>query len=929
MISQKSFIKTFFSGEIILVLMAVSLLGYFLVADEYRRFKKESAELREEFVQLQKSSAKNEIENVLDYIDFQKKRAEERARQDIKSRAKAAYEIAWNLYREQKGIKNQEEIEKNIIDALRPIRFNNQRGYFFITRLDGVEMLFADKPELEGRNLIHIRDSHGRFVIRDMIALARNSGEGFYRYTWTKPNKPGDRFDKIAYIIHFEPFGWLIGTGEYLDDVIRDTQEGVLERIAKIKFGKHGFVFAGQWDGLVLAGPEKGSNLFESTDARGVKFLQEYIRSAQAGNGYVQYTLPKSGKGKSDIKISYVAGIPEWKWFVGVDVNLDEVEGFIQHKKGDLGKAILYHVLQILGILGICLAGIVLLTRFFASRIRKDFAIFTNFFSQVATESRPIEPEKVLFSEFSELAKAANRMLAERKKAEGELRVSEERYRRLVENAPLGILTIDPEGRIMDVNANLVTILGSPSKEMTQGINMFTYPLLIQAGISADFRQCLQAGTNGVFETAYRSKWGKETHLRYHLTPIRNQEGDSIGVQAIVEDITQQKDLENQLVRAQKLEAIGTLAGGIAHDFNNILAAILGYTELASFDLPQYSRSRENLNQSIKAIHRAKNLVRQILAFSRQNRQERRPMEIRPVVNEGLKILRASLPATIEIRGEIAVNTGIVEADPTQIHQILMNLCTNAAQSMSEKGGVLEVSLIRKDFLGSSSSAIAGIKEGSYVKLTVADTGCGMAPEVVKKVFDPYFTTKEVGKGTGLGLAIVHGIVEDYGGKVTVASEPGKGSVFEVYLPCMSPTSEPMELEKTDHLPRGARERILLVDDETAIAESVKGILEWLGYEVDGRVSSREALDLFRKRSADYDLVITDMTMPQMNGDELAREILKICPDLPVILCTGFSERVSATKAKAMGIKEFLLKPLAIGDLARAVRRCLAEEKNG
>jgi len=302
-------------------------------------------------------------------------------------------------------------------------------------------------------------------------------------------------------------------------------------------------------------------------------------------------------------------------------------------------------------------------------------------------------------------------------------------------------------------------------------------------------------------------------------------------------------------------------------------------------------------------------------------------MDIRPIVKEGLKFLRASLPVTIEIRENIDGNLGVIEADPTQIHQMLMNLCTNAAHAMREKGGILEVSVAKFILTPERSSAIAELEPGPYLKLRVSDTGHGMPPEVLRRIFDPYFTTKQGGEGTGLGLAVVHGIVKSYRGGITVSSEPGKGSAFEIYLPGVYPAREPVRAVKAEPLPLGGNERILFVDDERAIVEVAQGILERLGYKVEVRTSSIEAREMFRANPDRFELVITDMTMPNMTGDKLAQEILSIRPGIPIILCTGFSEYITEERAKALGIQEFVMKPLVMRDLATVIRRALDRKK--
>ena len=402
---------------------------------------------------------------------------------------------------------------------------------------------------------------------------------------------------------------------------------------------------------------------------------------------------------------------------------------------------------------------------------------------------------------------------------------------------------------------------------------------------------------------------------------------DAIELQARlmqIQDAEKEREkLTAQLQQAQKMEAIGTLAGGIAHDFNNILSAILGYAELASFGIGEDSKVEYYLEQSMQAARRAKDLVEQILTFSRQTKQERKPLNIKPIIKEGLKFLRASLPTTIEIREDIEEDLGTIEADPTQVHQVLMNLCTNAAHAMEKNGGGLGVSLCKLDIDGETSSARQEIEPGPYVRLRVSDTGHGMPPEILERIFDPYYTTKEIGKGTGLGLAVVHGIVKSYGGAITVSSEVGKGSTFDIYFPRIGAVNLSSQGDKGEPLLLGGHERVLFVDDEMAIVEVGREVLEHLGYEVVARTSSIEALELFRGQADQFDLVITDMTMPNMTGDKLAQELLKVRPGIPIILCTGFSEHVTEEKAKSMGIREFAMKPLVIRDLAKAIRRAL------
>ncbi|MCD6584191.1 MAG: response regulator [Desulfobacteraceae bacterium] len=391
--------------------------------------------------------------------------------------------------------------------------------------------------------------------------------------------------------------------------------------------------------------------------------------------------------------------------------------------------------------------------------------------------------------------------------------------------------------------------------------------------------------------------------------------------------LAEKEKLNAQLQQSQKMEAIGTLSGGISHDFNNILTAMIGYAELVQIKSSGQDDILRYAEEVISAGQRAKELVRQILTFSRQSEHERRPLEIYLIVKEVLKLIRASIPSTIEIRENIDTKSGVVLADPTQIHQVLMNLCTNAYHAMQETGGILTIALGRIDIQpGDMKIAGFGLPPGPYVKLQVTDTGCGMDRAVRERIFEPYFTTKDKGEGTGMGLALTHGIVKNHDGHIIVSSEPGKGSMFQVYLPRMvSETTRPSR-EDEEMLPKGS-ERILLVDDEVTIMEMEQQMLEMLDYQVTATSNCVEAFQLFANRPDDFDLIITDMTMPEMTGAELARKVLIIRPEIPIILCTGFSELINEKKAKAIGIRKYIMKPIVTRELVTVVRKLLDEKK--
>jgi PAS domain S-box-containing protein len=511
--------------------------------------------------------------------------------------------------------------------------------------------------------------------------------------------------------------------------------------------------------------------------------------------------------------------------------------------------------------------------------------------------------------------------ITERRRLEDFLKESEDRYRRIFETASDGIVLLEKcEGKITHANQAIEKMFGY-SKEACIGKK------LQDLGIShsaIDFHAAMKA-------------LDKSAILNYDNIPAKTRDGQTIYTdifmldrtglaQCNIRDITERKKLEDHLQQAQKMEAIGTLAGGIAHDFNNILMSILGYTELAIYRLPQGSDARGNLEEVVKASTRAIDLVKQILTFSRPSEKQLFPTPIHLIVKEALKLLRSSLPSTIGIKQNINAS-GKVLADPTQIHQIMMNLCTNAAHAMSENGGELSVGLIQVN-LPEDNSVPMDLFPGPYLKLTVGDTGCGMTPDVLNRIFEPYFTTKGKDKGTGLGLAVVQGIVKNHDGLITIDSDPGKGSAFHVYLPMIIDSGENKKPVRAVETIFTGTERILFVDDEPTIIKMSKEMLESLGYEVVVKSSGVEALELFMADPDQFDLIITDMTMPHMTGAQLSKQLLEIRPDIRIILCSGFSEKISEETAKKIGIREFVIKPISRQVLSKIIRTVLDAPKN-
>jgi len=520
-------------------------------------------------------------------------------------------------------------------------------------------------------------------------------------------------------------------------------------------------------------------------------------------------------------------------------------------------------------------------------------------------------------------------------KSECSLRESEERYRTIFENAVEGFFQSTPYGRFLSVNPAFARMFGYANpEELIRTITdiekqFYYYPLDLQRYQKAVDQQGIIVN----FEFLAKRKDGTPIWVCNNTRCYFDDEGKVIRYEGTVTDVHKRKVAEHererlqvQLIKAQKMESIGNLAGGIAHDFNNILSAILGYAELSLMHLEKDSLLYNNLCGIRKAGERARDLVKQILTFARQSEEELGPVKIKGVAEEAISFIRSTIPSAVQIRQTLD-SEWFVLGSVTQINQIFMNVCTNAAHAMEERGGFMDIALKDIDLPASLELQVMGLHAGEYVRIVISDTGTGIRPEIADRIFEPYFSTKRVGRGTGMGLAIVHGIVEGYGGKILFESEVGKGSTFTIYLPrCRQDDMESVKGVMNAVLPRGT-ERILFVDDEEAIVKTSGKILEMLGYEVTILTDSVSALRLVEAGPARFDLLLTDMNMPEMTGDILIARVRALLPEIPVILCTGYSQKLTDELLSELHVDSCLYKPVTSEVMAFTVREVLDKRK--
>jgi len=527
-----------------------------------------------------------------------------------------------------------------------------------------------------------------------------------------------------------------------------------------------------------------------------------------------------------------------------------------------------------------------------------------------------------LVTSFNRMQENLGRDIIRRKIAEKELQESEMRYHNLYDNAPDMYVSVSPnDASILNCNETLLHKTGYSREEVIGSPIFNIYHENCIDEVKKAFQQFVEIGIIKDKELILKRKNGSKIDVSLNATSITDDTGKIQYSISSWRDITERKKMEVQLHQAQKMESIGNLAGGIAHDFNNLLYPIIGFAEMLKEDLPPESSEHENAQEIFNAGKRGGELVKQILAFSRQSDHKLQPVRIQKILNEVLKLTRSSIPSDIEMHQDIQPDCGSVMAEATQLHQISMNLITNAYHAVEEASGTISVQL-KEIKMNAGELKDSPLKSGKYAMLSISDNGSGIPRNLINNIFEPYFTTKEKGKGTGLGLAVVYGIVKEHKGDIKVYSEEGKGTTFNVYIPLMKKTTGTTTNDPISVLPTGT-ESLLLVDDEKSVVRLEKQILERLGYNVVTQSSSIKALEVFKSNPNKYDLVITDMTMPGMTGDKLAKEILSIKLEMPIIICTGFSERINKEQADDIGVNGFLMKPVVKSEMAQMVRKVL------
>lgn len=791
--------------------LSIGIVGTLSVVQEYRRFDTESQALKENYLAERKTLIKQEVDRVVDYIRYQQSTTEQRLQRELKEQVERAHAIADNLYQRYRTSRSEADIKAMIREALRPIRFFDDRGYFFIYDLQGTNVLLPFSQQLEGRNLWDFQDSKGGYTIRRMVAMLKEQGEGFLRWYWYKPGHTEHMSEKLGYAKLFTPFGWLIGTGEYVEDVDLEVQGQTLDRIKNIRFDKDGYIFVYDFEATTLAHykPENiGINQWNFRDVNGIPVLQELIRRTQTEEEtYLEYVATiRPQTGEPAAKLTYARAIKEWRWVVGTGIYIDEINQILAQKRMDLEEKVTRSINStILTLIG-CLLVIAALCHVIIRRITANINGFSAFFERATTGSSMVDEQAIHFSEFKDLARAANQMIDERNRA---------------------ATAID--------------------------------------------------------------------------------------------------DLREQLNRSRKMEALGVLAGGVAHDLNNVLAAIVGYPDLILASLPPDNPQRRYIEIIRDSGIKASEIVQDLLTLARRGVIQPAVLNLNTLIDrylespEGIS-LRTAYPE-VSIDRHLAPDLLRMKGSQVHLQKTIMNLVVNAAEAQPQ-GGVIRLCTENR-YLDQPLQGYDQVAEGEYVVLSVGDCGVGIAEADLARIFEPFFSKKQLGRsGTGLGMTVVWGTVMDHHGYIRVSSSEGKGTLFELYFPATrdAAVAEQTVTDLTEY--RGHGQRLLLVDDIPEQRELATTLLEQLGYQVATAASGEEALAYLSQGTVD--LLLLDMIMtPGIDGLETYERVLAIHPDQRAVIVSGYAETDRVQKAMELGARRYVKKPYTLHTLARAVHEAL------
>ncbi len=913
---DKTSIQAKFLNRMILIVFAsTSLWCLIWIHGEYSTFKTESDSLREDYLKSQKMMLTKEVASAVNYINAMRKQSEQRLEKSLRDRVYEAHQIATNIYEQNAESKDLPEIQKMVKDAIRPIRFNHGRSYYFAVSMGGIEQLYPVRPEFEGENLIDLQDSRGNFVVRDEIEIVKSRDEGFVTHYWPKPGKePLGSFPKISFVKYFKPFDWYFGTGEYLDDAREQIQAEVLKRIVNLRFEIEGYFFGSTYQGGSLFSNGKitmgTDSVWDLTDPNGVKIIQEQRKTVEnPEGGFVFYSWRKLNTTQPSPKISFVQGIPEWGWTIGAGIYLDTIEKKISGNKQLLMEGLNKRIARTGLILVILLCLIYVWFKRISSQIQQSVDTFSSSLNQSSLDSTPIDTASIELKEFKEIAISTNKMLDDRNQAENALRESERQFSLFMDYLPAMVFIKDDQSKTLVVNKSMNDILGA--KDWIGKLPLDFFPKDLAESMIADDQKTLIEGYQRIVEEVPDKQGVNHTYQTHKFRIDRDNKSPLIG--GIALDITESNKAEKEKLKAQKIAGekgkhalVGKIAGKMAHDFNNILGIIMGNTELSILDCKDAS-TKKTLELIFEQTIRGKNLTKNLIAFAKDHEPKQEFFRINEKIDLVINLMRKDLEG-IELVVEQGNGVPELLADPGMIEHAFVNLIQNSIHALSLTAGPRIV--------------IRTYNCDNHICFEIEDNGCGIPQENLEDIYGPSFTLKgdkdvheayktDI-KGTGYGMSNVQKYIQQHKGSILVESELGVGTKFLIRLPVFEKELTHEEKNKIQKEKIHFEKYILLVEDETAISDVQYRVLTQApcDHKVDIANNGQVAMDLFARNK--YDLISLDYVLTgKVNGMDVYHFIRGINKDIPILFISGnieFLESIEELKKKDPNI-DHLSKP--------------------
>lgn len=915
-----SLIQVYLFSLVLIILLIFPLLGFLWIKQEVSEFRTKSDELRQEFIASGKETIKNEVDNAIAYINFTREKAEKNLRKKVKSKTLYGVELISGLYEANKNRMSLSDLKYLSHDVLSSIFWDEGRGYFFAEDMLGYEIINPNNPELEGSNIINLQDSNDTYIVKEILKIAESeAGEGFVSYYWNKPGDPDKSVAKISYVKYFEPFGWVIGNGKYLEDEEVYMKGEILESLGKFYFTESGVFFGGDWNGDNLFESIKNDENYGWSDKNYSDLIIKFIEKSREGSGFTE----------SYNRISYIGGISDWEMYIGSSIDLDKIEKSINLEQVNLNIRIKNRIFRILIYISVFVLLGTIIVFMISRRIKSNLTVFKDFFERAAHDLTVINTKKLFFRESVILANSANYMVKERHKVLIKLLESEKRFFQIIEaaNIPMGI---GMDGKSEYLNRSFRETFGFTLEDIPTIEKMWelSYPdENYRNKAQKEWLEALENTDNFTkpFKKQYctvRCKNGADKEVEIDFSPV-GERGLTTFRDLTANNKREAENvlLEKKLLRAQKMEAIGLMAGGVAHDLNNILSGIVGYPDLIIMSLDEDSEIIPHVEAIKRSGLRAADVVADLLTIAKGVASTRKPCTLNRIIEQYFNSpeyekLKPQME-NIDVIQKLDQNILNIACSEIHIKKCVMNLVMNAIEAM-ENIGELTI-LTRNQYVDTPFSMGQYMEKGEYTVLSVKDTGHGIADEDRERIFDPFYTKKVMGmSGTGLGLSVVWNTVQDHHGGIILTSSD-KGTIFDLYFPVDRNIliEDSMVEEVTDI--HGNGESVLIIDDESLQQEIASGMLNYLGYKTNYVSSGKEAVKWLETNSVD--ILLLDMIMPSgINGLQTYKEIVKMYPNQKAIIASGYSQNKDVESTLKLGAGRFIKKPYTIDLLGKAMK---------